>query len=438
MSNYKPNPLLDDYNKSSNDISKNDQNKHQAANIVNNFMSEQPDRATDDNDFAKIQAIYNNYQSPSSGKKSTDNSYPDLSQASSQSQNQDPKKAKNSWFSFGRSKKDKVELLSPKQTDEQPNPPVLRKKSWKNRLVWILAFGLIIGGLGWYLVAIQPAGLEVIHVSSQNQINKIKTDHNSTVTNLLTYTRSLDKYVNTNVSSSCSMQPVITDDTVQQSSMDEYLSKKLVLNGNYSQITDQSNILTYKYFDNNLNNIILSYEDSLKILKQNLESVSYIPSLIQYRNNYIQSCQALIKKGFNVETINQFCTSLEPKKTETIKYFTSLDIPSNSKLSTSVAKSIQECNNKPSLGTNGRLAKGSVTTATWQEQFDLDYDEFIGRRVQMDRLFNDIETQNALFDEEIAKVKSSNQKEYDRRKSGFPNYYLLQPNTRAIAKRLPI
>lgn len=438
MSNYKPNPLLDDYYKSSNDLSKNDQNKYQAANIVNNFMSEQPDRSNDDNDFAKIQAIYNNYQSPSSEKNSTNDSYSDSSSASSKSQNQDLKKSKNSWFSFGRSKKDKVDLLPPKQTDQPPLPPVLRKKSWKNRLAWILAFGLIIGGLGWYLVLIQPAGLEVIHVSNQNQINKIKTDHSNTVTNLLTYTQSLDKYINANVSSSCSMQPVITDDAIQQSSMDDYLSKKLVSNSNYSQITNQSNILTYKYFDNNLNNIVLSYEDSLKILKQNLESVSYIPSLIQYRNNYIQSCQALINKGFNVETISQFCASLEPKKTETIKYFSSLDIPSNSKLSTSIAKSIQECNNKPSLGTNGRLAKGSVTIAVWQEQFDLSYDEFIGRRVQMDRLFKDIEIQNALFDEEIAKVKSSNQKEYDRRKSGFPNYYLLQPNTRAIAKRLPV
>ncbi len=430
MSNYKPNPLLDDYNKSSNDISKNDQNKHQAANIVNNFMSEQPNRPTDDNDFAKIQAIYNNYQSPSSDKHSDDNFYSNSSQASSKSENQDLKKSKSSWFSFGRSKKDKAEILTP--------APVLRKKSWKNRFVWILAFVLVISGLGWYLISIQPAGLEIIHLSNQNQINKIKIDHNNTVTNLLTYTQSLDKYINTNVASSCSMQPIITDDSSQQSSMDDYLSKKLVVNGNYSEITNESNILTYKYFDNNLNNILLSYEDSLKILKQNLESVSYIPSLIQYRNNYIQSCQVLVNKGFNVETINQFCASLEPKKTETIKYFTSLDIPSNSKLSTSIAKSIQGCNNKPTLGTNGRLAKGSVLMTVWQEQFDLDYDEFIGRRVQMDRLFKDIETQNALFEGEIDKVKSSNQKEYDRRKSGFPNYYLLQPNTKAIIKRLPI
>ena len=99
---------------------------------------------------------------------------------------------------------------------------------------------------------------------------------------------------------------MIKDESVSQSSMDDFLNNKLTYNPDQNQITKDSNVLTYKYFDNNYGNIKLSYSDSLKILKQNLDSISYIPELVKYKNKFIEGCQILANKGFNIETINQF------------------------------------------------------------------------------------------------------------------------------------
>ncbi len=429
MSNYKPNPLLDSYNTPSDKTNNIDRNKDQAANIVNNFMSQQPSRNSEDTDFAKIQAIYNNYQSikasPKSDSPHQEKEIPAIAAP----------QEKKSWFGSNKKKLKNETNLNPTINQVESSVAPIRKKSWKNRIIWLLNFCLFIGGIFWYLTLIQPAGLEVIYSANKAKINNLSSDYSSTSKDFLGYVKKLDQFTNIGINSNCSTQSLITDETVSQALMEEYLNNKL------SPVLDtakDTNILTYKYFDNNYNNLTLSYIDTLKSLKQNLESVSYIPELIKYRNKFIEGCQSLVDKGFNVQTINQFCNELTPQKDSVIRYFTSIEIPANSKLSTSVAKSIQGCNTRPKLGANGRAAKDSVTIAVWQEQFDLDYDEFIGRRVQVDKLVKDVQVASTQFEEEVIKTKASNQKEFDRKKLGFPNYYILQPNVKVIAKRLPI
>ena len=429
MSNYKPNPLLDSYNTPSDKTNNIDRNRDQAANIVNNFMSQQPNRHPEDTDFAKIQAIYNNYQSIKASPK------PDLSSQEKEVPVVVAPQEKKSWF--GSNKKKSTSETNPNLIINQVENSVtlIRKKSWKNRIIWLLTFCLFVGGIFWYLALIQPAGLEVIYSTNQSKINSLSSDYSSISKDFLGYVRKLDQFTNIGINSNCSTQSPITDETVSQGLMEEYLNNKL---SPALDTTKDTNILTYKYFDNNYYNLTLSYANALKSLKQNLESVSYIPELIKYRNKFIEGCQSLADKGFNVQTINQFCNEITPQKDSVIRYFGSIEIPANSKLSTSVAKSVQSCNTKPKLGNNGKIAKDSVSIAVWQEQFDLDYDEFLGRRVQTDKILKDIQATDTQFEEEITKIKASNQKEFDRKKAGFPNFYILQPDMKAIAKRLPI
>ena len=431
MSNYKPNPLLDSYNTSLDKTNNIDRNKNQAANIVSNFMSQQPSHHSEDTDFAKIQAIYNNYQTTKNQPNSA------TQQLNSNPNPEIPALKKQLWLGFN--KKNKEAVLPPNQqdliTENSKKTTLIRKKSWENRLLWVLTFCLLCGGVLWYLAIIQPAGLEVIYSTNQSKINNLSSDYANASKDLLVYIKKLDQLANMGASSNCSTQSIVEDETISQTVMNDYLNNKLSPTSTSSK---DDNILTYKYFDNNYSNLTLSYSDSLKTLKQNLESISYIPELIKYKNKFIEGCQLLVDKGFNVQTINQYCNELMPQKEAAVRYFGSIEIPANSKLSTSVAKSVQSCNTRPKLGTNGRIAKDSVSIAVWQEQFDLDYDEFLGRRIQTDKILKDIQATGTQFEEEITKIKASNQKEFDRKKLGFPNYYILQPDMKAIAKRLPI
>lgn len=307
------------------------------------------------------------------------------------------------------------------------------KYSLVNRIIWIISTIILIGSVVFYFSAVQPSAFNLLHSVVLGKIDKMQKSHVEMLQTAKEFRDGMNKtLVGYPVATDCSLQQPIDFSTFEENRFESLINNEFQPDPELLTLYS-SESFKYNFFANSYIDLYENYKQNSVSLGQTVENYSYLPSLLEYQNAYVESCKLLMTGQFRTDVIAAQCENLKSKVADTLQRFVELEIPPTSKVSTAVNNSIQDCGVQP----NGRGITLTSNIAKWRDSFYLNYQDFMDRKINFTPFDESINRIESDFAERLETVRNSINKEYQNKQKGFPNIYILQPNLNSKTFKLP-